>query len=398
MSAFTFAARSLVRQPARSALGILGIAAVGALLFDMLLLSNGLVVSLRDLLDRAGFDVRVTATDTPEIGGALVADATALAQELRALPPIAEAVPLRLTEADMRAAGRHIRFTLVGMDPPQRGQWTLVAGQDPVNGDGSTRGLLVNRQIAAVPGADVGATVEVRTVCDTGGAALPFVTFTITGIAEFAFDRDSQLTGATTRRHLGQGCGEPRDAADMVLVRSREGHGPDAAVAAIRAKRQDLISTTNEQVVARMQQANFTYFRQISTVLSTITMLFGFLLITVLLTVSANQRLAEIAALRALGFSRARVAADILWQSVLLVGLGGVLALPLGYALAQWLDRILKSMPGIPAALHFFVFEPQALLLHGVLLAATAILAAGYPMWLVTRLPIATTLRNEVVS
>ena len=60
------------------------------------------------------------------------------------------------------------------------------------------------------------------------------------------------------------------------------------------------------------QQAGFTYFRQISAVLTTITLFFGFLLITVLLTVSVNQRLGEIAALRALGFSRARVVADVL--------------------------------------------------------------------------------------
>ncbi len=82
----------------------------------------------------------------------------------------------------------------------------------------------------------------------------------------------------------------------------------------------------------------------------------------------------------------------------MLVGAGGVLALPLGMALSVWLDRILKAMPGIPATMHFFVFEPRALLLHAALLVVTALLASAYPMWLVARLPIATTLRNEVVG
>jgi putative ABC transport system permease protein len=133
-------------------------------------------------------------------------------------------------------------------------------------------------------------------------------------------------------------------------------------------------------------------------VLSTITLLFGFLLITVLLTVSVNQRLAEIAALRALGFSRRRAAADVLAQGGMLVGLGGLLALPLGAALSLWLDRILKAMPGIPVSMHFFVFEPRALALHAALMISTALLASAYPMWLVARLPIAATLRNEVVG
>ncbi|HEX7940965.1 MAG TPA: hypothetical protein VF488_04140, partial [Gemmatimonadaceae bacterium] len=82
----------------------------------------------------------------------------------------------------------------------------------------------------------------------------------------------------------------------------------------------------------------------------------------------------------------------------MLVGIGGLLALPLGMALSIWLDRILKAMPGIPTSMHFFVFETQALVTHAGLLAATALLASAYPMWLVARLPIATTLRNEVVG
>ena len=69
---------TLIRQPARSALAILGIAAVGALLFDMLLLSRGLVLSFRDLLDRAGFDIRVLATDAPPFSGPLLTEATTI--------------------------------------------------------------------------------------------------------------------------------------------------------------------------------------------------------------------------------------------------------------------------------------------------------------------------------
>ena len=111
---------------------------------------------------------------------------------------------------------------------------------------------------------------------------------------------------------------------------------------------------TNEQVVGRVRRTGFTYFQQISAVLTTVTLGFALLLITVLLTVSVNQRLGEIAALRALGFSRARVVADVLCESVLIVGLG-VLSLPLGVALANGLDRILTGMPGIPSGMHFFV-------------------------------------------
>jgi ABC-type lipoprotein release transport system permease subunit len=113
---------------------------------------------------------------------------------------------------------------------------------------------------------------------------------------------------------------------------------------------------------------------------------------------SVNQRLGEVAALRALGFPRRRIAANLLWESALLVGIGGTAALPVGGLLAIVLDRILRHMPGVPARLHFFVFEPRTVVLHAALLCATGALAALYPIWLATRLPIAATLRREILS
>ncbi len=151
-------------------------------------------------------------------------------------------------------------------------------------------------------------------------------------------------------------------------------------------------------MLERIEGGGFSYFRQISTVLTTVTLAFAVLLITVLLTVSVNQRVGDIAALRALGFTRGRVVSDVLCESLLIVGTGGILSLPLGLLLAAGLDAILKRIPGIPAEVHFFVFETRALGVHVGLLAATALAAALYPVSIVARLPIAATLRNEVVG
>ena len=63
MTAWGLAWRTLVHNPARALLAIGGVAVIGALLFDMLLLSRGLLVSFRDLLDTAGYDVRVMASE-----------------------------------------------------------------------------------------------------------------------------------------------------------------------------------------------------------------------------------------------------------------------------------------------------------------------------------------------
>ena len=58
--------------------------------------------------------------------------------------------------------------------------------------------------------------------------------------------------------------------------------------------------------------------------------------------------------------------------AALIIGIGGALALPIGMALARGLDRILKAMPGVPADLHFFVFQPRAVAVHVALLVAQA--------------------------
>ena len=81
-----------MRQPARGGLAVLGVAAIGALLFDMLMLSQGLVTSMRDLLDRTGWDVRVTASvDTPGRGPRITGVAGAVSA-IAALPQVRAAV------------------------------------------------------------------------------------------------------------------------------------------------------------------------------------------------------------------------------------------------------------------------------------------------------------------
>jgi putative ABC transport system permease protein len=388
-----FAWRSLVRQPARATLGILGVAAVGALLLDMLLLSQGLVTSMQDLLDSTGFDIRVAATD-PVPGGPDIEDGTAAAAEIAALPPVRMAIAVRTEDAEIHLrTGKPTWSTLVGVSGARSRPWTILRGSE-IAGDHE---LVINEHAAQAIGAGPGTTVLVRADCSGGAEAAPAMPFRVAGIAEFPFDAPDQSGAGTTIDSLADACGTPgAQNADLVMVASTG--DPDTAATAIGRLRPDLRAFTNTQAVGQMQQRGFTYFRQISTVLTTITVSFALLLITVLLTVSVNQRLGEVAALRALGFSQGRVVLDVLFESALIVGIGGLLSLPLGAALAVWLDTILKRMPGLPAALHFFVFDPQALWIHGGLLAATAVLAALYPMRIVARLPIAATLRDEVIG
>jgi putative ABC transport system permease protein len=367
----------------------------------MLLLSRGLLVSFRELLDAAGYDVRVAVTDgvllrTP------IADATALSETIARLPEVQEVGVVRRADALALAEGRGAAMTLLNVsNDAEPHAWRMLAGQgltrQPTGGD--LPPLVVDRRLAETLRVAPGSTLLVRGTMREAPSALPAIVFRVVGIAEFEFALPDELVAATSREGFERTrAREAGDEADLILVRSRLEAGAAAAVAAIEGTRPDVRAFSNEQIVAQVNENGFAYFRQISFVLSSITLGFAFLLVATLLTVSVNQRLGEVAALRALGMPRRRIAAMLLWESALLIGSGAVLSLPVGWELALWLDGILRDMPGIPERVHFFVFEPSAAALHLGLLAGTAAAAAVYPVWIATRLPISATLRLETIS
>jgi len=401
MSPLTFAWRSLTRQPARAVLAVAGVAVVGALLFDMLLLSSGLAVSFRELLEGVGFDVRVTASQWVPSRGPAIGRAAEVAARLRALAEIDGVAGVRFGRADVLPSdGESFVTDFMGVEGDARRTWTVLEGHDLSRGeDPPPPEILVNRQLARSLQLSPGESLRLRGACDDEASALPPADLLVVGIVDFQFGVAGQPATVTSLGQLRRLCGlENEDAMTLFLVASAAETDPDAVVEAIREALPELHAFTNRQFVDRLQVTDFSYFRQVSFALSAITLFFSFLLIATILTVSVNQRLGEVAALRALGFRRSRIVADLLCESTLLVGTGGLLALPLGGLLALRLDAILRQMPGIPVNLHFFVFQSDALIRYGLLLTAAGLAAAAYPVLLAARLPISATLRREVIS
>ena len=405
MNAWALARRTVAHNPARAVLAVTGVGVIGALLFNMLLLSRGLLVSFRDLLDTAGYDVRVLAAQGSMVHREPISGATALANAIGQLPAVERVALVRTDSAVATVPGRQTRgvtVTLVGStENAIGGVWDIVKGSSLplVSPAGSPPPLIVSTGMASQLQLEPGASLQIRVTLPGVASALPAIDCRIVGIGHFTFESSDEYTVATTMEGFAAVHGaEDRDSADLVLVASRSDAGPSAAAAAIALLRTDLRVYSNDQVLEQFNQNAFSYFRQISAILSSMTLAFAFLLVATLLTMSVNQRLGEVAALRALGFPRRRIAANLLCESALLVGTGGIAALPLGGVLAVALDRILRGMPGVPARLHFFVFEPRTVLLYAALLGATGVLAALYPIWLAARLPIAATLRREIIS
>ena len=403
MTAFALAWRTARRYRARAVLAVVGVSVIGALNFDMLMLSRGLMLSFADLINSTGYDIRIAGAGGLPLTRQPSDNASVAMTQIAGLPGIAAVATMRTaTAAALMPNRRPHSLELIGSsDPAGLGIWHPVSGSDlsGTEGDPALPPAVIARPMAERLRLSPGSTINVRVQIAGSMSAMPSVALRVVGVADFPFEGENAFLVATTMAGFKAAHGGVlNDQAEFMFARSKPAAGVDAAVAAITKLRPDLRAFSNEQVIANFSKNAFTYFRQISVVLSTTTAAFSFLLVATLLTVSVNQRLGEVAALRALGIARRRIAAMLLWESALLVGIGRLFALPLGRLLAVILDRILRRMPGIPAGLHFFVFEPQSLMLHAAVLVATAIVAAIYPAWLAVKLPIAQTLRQEVVS
>jgi putative ABC transport system permease protein len=400
MTAFELAWRTARRYRARAVLAVVGVAVIGALNFDMLLLAHGLLLSFADLISSTGYNIRIVGSAGLPLARLPVEDASALVEQIRRLPQVASVAMLR-TEPAVVAQPKQpsLGLELIGTtDVEGEGIWKLIEGAGLTAGTDAPP-IVISKALASRLSLKPGAPLRLRVRLAGQMSALPSMTFRVVGVADFPFETlDAHMAATTMDAFKAAHGGVVRDQADMVLAAAAPSVAPETAVTAISALRPDLRVFSNEQVIASFSRNNFAYFRQMSIVLSSTTAVFAFLLVATLLTVSVNQRLGEVAALRALGIGRRRIAATLVWEAGLLVGIGGLLALPAGHLLAAGLDRILRRMPNLPEGLHFFVFEPQALVIHGSLLVATAAVAAVYPVWLVTTLPIAQTLRREVVS
>ncbi len=222
------------------------------------------------------------------------------------MPEVARVSGVRIQTATLTVPGIREDVTLVGAADSAAGGWTIVSGADlPAAPAPSSCAVLVGRPLASALRVGPGSSVQLTMQRPGVHSVLPPATCRVAGIAQFAFGAASDETVATTLDAFRAASAEdvPGDA-DLIVVASRPEAGPARAVDAIRRLRAGVHVYSNEQVVEQFNRNGFAYFRQISLVLSALTMVFAFMLVATLLTVSVNQRLGEIAALRAIGIRR----------------------------------------------------------------------------------------------
>jgi putative ABC transport system permease protein len=174
----------------------------------------------------------------------------------------------------------------------------------------------------------------------------------------------------------------------------RDNRAVERVAAGLRQRFPRLEVNSVADLVAHFRQ-RLVYFRQLSYILGSMSLIVTVLLIATLLTITVNERLGEIATLRAIGLSRATIIRQVFAEGTVLILLGATLGILLGLVTARYLDAILTSFPGLPATFSFFVPRADTLSRAGLVLVLTGAVAGLYPAWLAARAPIAATLRAE---
>jgi putative ABC transport system permease protein len=185
-----------------------------------------------------------------------------------------------------------------------------------------------------------------------------------------------------------------QDRVSAFVVRIRDGADLGAATERLKAALPAFEVNSVGDLVAQFRE-RLVYFRQLSYILGSISLGVTVLLVATLMTITVNERLGEIATLRAIGVSRASIVRGVMLEGAVLTLSGGLGGVGLGVVTAKYLDRILTSFPGLPAAISFFVPQARSLAVAALVLVLTGILAGAYPALLAARAPIAATLRTE---
>jgi putative ABC transport system permease protein len=387
--------RSLTRHRLRTALSLAGIAVSGAMLLDMVMLSGGIEKSFAELLLARGYQIRLTPKGTlPFDTEATLSGAGDVIRTLRWDPAVEAAGAVLGTALYGRTRDSLVTLFGYGIQPEAQALYVLESGRDLSAGD--TLGLLLSAAAARLLGATVGDSVTLIGRLDPQVMSAPaHRSLVVRGLVHWVYDYRGQPSVGTVLPVL-QSLAAQRsgDRASLLMVKLRNDDSAGAVANRLAAAFPRLEVNSVADLVRHFKQ-RLVYFRQLSYILGSMSLIVTVLLIATLLTITVNERMGEIATLRAIGISRITIVRQVLAEGTALTLIGGALGIVLGLATARFLDGILTSFPGLPAAFSFFVPRRESLGTAAVVLLATGSLAGLYPAWRAARAPIAATLRAE---
>ena len=392
----TLAAASLLRHRARTVLAILGVSVSAAMLLDMVMLSSGMRVSFGSLLTSQGYQLRLAPKGTlPFDTEATIKDGDAMVSQLVARPEVVAVSPVLGGQLYMQTGHGVIASSALGVIPAVEADYELSSGRQPA----TANEMVANDALLAATGASLGDTVHVGSGFDSQLRTLTGErTLRIVGRARFIYMAREQKGAALPIETLRAMQGRDADGrVSLAMVRLVPGQDIEAERAALERLFPRVTVISIAEALKQVDERR-SYFTQLAVILGAVSLVVGFLLVTTLVTVSVNERIGEIAVMRAIGVHRWRIVAQIVLEASAMMLVASPVGLVLGLVTARYLNSILANFPGMPERIDFFYFQPSAAWTSLGLLALSGVLAGIYPSWRSASLPIAITLRQEAVG
>jgi putative ABC transport system permease protein len=388
------ALRNLLRHPGRNILYVLGVSITAALLLDMILLSSGLSVSLERILGEMGYEVRLSPRGTfPFETDAQIAGFTSLRRRLLEIPNVQHVDSMLGLSLAVESQQKSFTTFALGLQQYRPVLYRVLTGHD-IKGACE---ILVNQNLAEAKSIRPGDTLRLSSLARsqiTGQTET--VEALVAGIAQFDLDAEGQLTIACPLRFLQEISGRKNDSVSVVMIKL-ENSSRARQIADEINRRFPQVSAYTIQTVLEAVNKQLTYFKQFSYILGGISLVVTFVLIFIITTISFHDRVGEIALLRAVGLSRQTIFVTTILEGLLTSFTAAIFGFILGKIISLYLDHILTSAPGLPEGVSFFVLQPVPLIKAGVTLFLTGIFAGIYPASAAVSLPVAETLREEML-
>ena len=407
------ALRGIVRRPGRTAAAVAGVALSIALAVTMFSLTEGVRASTRELVTSSGVDVFLYAEGTnpllagnPNAPAGELAGGRALAARIAEEPGVRIAAPM-LHEpiyvhgsgnvSDANSLGFVPRTTQEFIVPSFRAGGPMQVLDDPMFDAGfdeaaASGELVMNENLARILGVTAGDEVRLSLSPSEFTNAL---VFRVSGVSAPDFESPQEKT---VYMHLAElqyvANKHERDAVDFIGVKLTPEAGADD-VARRLGERHPVEAFTNDDLVRGVSVLTST-FEGFAQMVGLVTLAVSLLFVSTVMMLVVNERTAELGALRAIGFSQARVFGLVLSEAVVLVAVASVIGFGLGYAGAIGFDEFLRSTNAerTPASFHFTKLTWPLLLRVTGLTALMALIAGLFPAWRASRLNVLEALRS----
>lgn len=317
--------RNLFQSKARLAISVAGVALALTLVLALDAIFAGAEGQITAYIDRSGADIFVSQAGVRNMHMAASALPGAVVADLRAVPGVAEAVPI-LYVTHLVAVGDEQRIAyIIGLQPgaTMGAPWRMAAGRaSPASGE-----AVLDASVADALGVGLGGTVTILgrefVVAGLSGGTANLVN----SIAFIAMDDFARLRGGT-------------GAVSYVLVRAAPGEDPAALAARIEGRLAGVTAQTRRDFAGQERRVVRDMSTDVIAIMNLVGFLIGLAVLALTVYTATLARRAEYGVLKALGARNGDLYRAVLAQALYSVALGFAAGLAITLLLAAIAPRL----------------------------------------------------------